>query len=89
MGYAFYEIYRNGEKIQAGYGVETECEEAGCDDQIDRGLAHLCGKTPGGDEHGCGGYYCGEHLYIGPSEDTGDLCERCLETRREQLVETA
>ncbi|RAJ70260.1 hypothetical protein K378_01425 [Streptomyces sp. Amel2xB2] len=71
MGYACYEIYRNGEKIEAGYGVATACEEDGCTEQIDRGLAHLCGKDPGGDEHGCGGYYCGQHLY-------GDnQCTRC------------
>lgn len=76
MGYALYEITRNGEKIEAGYAVETVCEEDGCEEQIDRGLAHLCGATPGGDEYGCGGYYCGQHLYggIGPAEG---LCGRC------------
>jgi hypothetical protein len=78
MGYAFYEITRNGETIQAGYGVEAECEEEGCTEQIDRGLGCLCGMTPGGDEHGCGGYYCGKHLFMGPNVDT-DLCARCTE----------
>lgn len=89
MGNAQYKIDRNGEEIEAGYGVETVCEEDGCTEQIDRGLGYLCGRTPGGDEYGCGGYYCGEHLYIGPSEETGDLCERCLNIQREQLAETA
>lgn len=63
MGYAHYEIIRNGEKIDAGYGVEAVCEQDGCDAKIDRGLAYLCGKHPGGDEHGCGGYFCEQHLY--------------------------
>lgn len=71
MGYAYYEITRNGEMIEAGYGVETVCEEPGCKKEIDRGLGYLCGKDPGGDEHGCGGYFCGQHLY-------GDnRCKRC------------
>ena len=71
MGYANYEITRNGETIQAGYNVEAVCEKTGCRATIDRGLAFLCGKTPGGDEHGCGGYFCDQHLY-------GDnQCEDC------------
>jgi len=73
MGYAYYEITHNGEKIEAGYSVEAVCEEDGCDEKIDRGLAYLCGKFPGGDEHGCGGYFCGQHLY-------GDnQCQACSE----------
>jgi hypothetical protein len=86
MGYAYYEITRNGETIQAGYSVETICEaEEGCDEKIDRGLAHLCGATPGGDEYGCGGYFCADHLYggIGPAEG---LCWQC--TRRHEEQET-
>ncbi|MFE7906473.1 hypothetical protein [Streptomyces albogriseolus] len=86
MGYAHYEITRNGETIQAGYTVPTICEEDGCNEQIDRGLAHLCGATPGGDEYGCGGYYCGQHLYggIGPAEG---LCKRDSERWAEQEEE--
>jgi hypothetical protein len=72
MGYAHYEITRpNGDRIEAGYSVETVCEEPGCKAKIDRGLAYLCGKDPRGDEHGCSGYFCEQHLY-------GDnQCARC------------
>jgi hypothetical protein len=77
MGYARYEIYRNGQKIEAGYNVRTVCEEKACGEKIDRGLAYLCGETPGGDEHGCGGYFCGNHLYMSLTEGVGDLCGRC------------
>ena len=77
MGYAQYTISRNGKEIEAGYAVATTCEQDGCAEQIDRGLAHLCGQTPGGDEHGCGGYFCGEHRFIGPNSETGDLCASC------------
>lgn len=80
MGNASYTIQRNGETIEAGYGVETICEEPGCDADIDRGLARLCGQTPGGDERGCGGYYCGSHLYMSLQEGLGDLCGRCIAT---------
>lgn len=74
MGYGCYEITRqDGQTIEAGYEVEATCERPDCDAKIDRGLAYLCGKTPGGDEHGCGGYFCGQHLY-------GDnQCEPCAE----------
>jgi len=74
MGYAHYEITRpDGITIEAGYGVEAVCEETGCKAKIDRGLGYLCGKDPGGDEHGCGGYFCEQHLY-------GDnQCKPCAE----------
>jgi hypothetical protein len=77
MGYAHYEITRNGEKIEAGYSVETVCEETGCKEKIDRGLAYLCGETPGGDEHGCGGYFCGQHLLGSPVPEASGLCQSC------------
>ncbi|MFE4420417.1 hypothetical protein [Streptomyces sp. NPDC056817] len=76
MGYARYEITRNGETIEAGYGVETVCEEKGCKEKIDRGLDYLCGQTPGGDEYGCGGYYCGKHLHFSAGGG-GSLCDGC------------
>ena len=88
MGYARYEIYRNGEKIEAGYDVTTTCEKTGCRASIDRGLAHLCGETPGGDEHGCGGYYCGQHLYMSGSDRVGDLCGECIATYKRETANT-
>ncbi|RPE44149.1 hypothetical protein EDD90_7379 [Streptomyces sp. Ag109_O5-1] len=77
MGYAHYTISRNGEEIEAGYAVETVCEKTGCKEQIDRGLAHLCGATPGGDEYGCGGYFCAEHLLGAPVPEASGQCEPC------------
>lgn len=71
MGYASYEISRNGATILAGYAIPTTCEEPGCNEAIDRGLAHLCGQEPGGDEHGCGGYFCDQHLTF------DQQCDRC------------
>ncbi len=80
MGYAQYDITRNGQTITAGYAVPTTCEEPNCTEAIDRGLAHLCGEQPGGDEHGCGGYYCGQHLYgFNPGK-----CKRCLDATTEE-----
>lgn len=78
MGYAYYEIIRNGEKIKAGYAVKATCEKtSGCKTTIDRGLGYLCGKTPGGDEHGCGGYFCGEHLtYSNQCEPCADAADK-------------
>lgn len=78
MGYAHYEIYRNGQKIEAGYAVEAECEQPDCTEQIDRGLDYLCGQMPGGHEFGCGGYFCGQHLYMAPDGERGYLCGSCM-----------
>lgn len=76
MGYACYEITRNGERIQAGYEVAATCEKKGCRAAIDRGLAYLCGQTPGGDEHGCGGYFCEKHLaYTNQCETCGTAAD--------------
>jgi hypothetical protein len=78
MGYAYYKVVRNGEEIEAGYSVEAECDKEGCNDPIDRGLAFLCGQTPGGDEYGCGFYFCAQHM-------NGDqLCEACSEKAAEE-----
>jgi hypothetical protein len=85
MGNARYEIYRNGQKIEAGYGVEAVCEEDGCNERIDRGLAYLCGNEPGGDEYGCGGYYCANHLFLGSGAPVSEgLCERCAKRWEEE-----
>lgn len=66
-----------------GYGVPAFCDHPGCDQEIDRGLAFVCGDEPYGGDHGCGLYFCGEHRR-GSKEIKGDeraygLCERCEE----------
>ncbi|MFF9559282.1 hypothetical protein ACF1DY_26125 [Streptomyces albus] len=93
MGYARYEIYRNGEKIEAGYDVEAMCDKPDCTTRIWRGLDALCGQTPGGDEHGCGDYFCDEHLYLAPEREHGWRCILCndkdsdpLETSPDAMV---
>lgn len=77
MGNAHYLINRNGEQIEAGYAVATTCEQPGCETSIDRGLDYLCGNTPGGDETGCGGYFCGEHLFGVYEDGVGQQCGAC------------
>jgi hypothetical protein len=74
MGYASY-ILPDGR--EAGYAVDATCDEAGCAAEIDRGLAYLCGNTPGGDEYGCGDYFCGAHLHFQWAEGVPSLCQRC------------
>jgi hypothetical protein len=76
MGNGLYEVYRNGEKIQAGYMVEAMCDKPDCTTLISRGLDALCGGTPGGDEYGCGGYFCDAHLYMSRQRD-GFCCFPC------------
>lgn len=76
-----------------GYGVPAECDQPDCNEQIDRGLAYVCGGEPHGGEHGCGLFFCEKHLsYEGVAalvegDDEGivmvqgtvlvQLCEKC------------
>ena len=78
MGYASYTLPDGRE---AGYAIETTCDEPGCDTRINRGLAYLCGHEPA-DGLGCGDYFCGEHLYLGAPWPGGQWCRACLETER-------
>jgi hypothetical protein len=87
MGYAYY-VLADGR--EAGYAVEDVCNQDGCEAKIDRGLAFLCGKTPGGDEYGCGGYFCGEDLTFDQCPscwETNPLCLECGEPMRGREVE--
>lgn len=59
-------------KRDIGYGVPAFCDHPGCTEEIDRGLAYVCGGEPYGGEAGCGLYFCGAHLLCHPQ-----LCERC------------
>lgn len=64
-----------------GYGVPAWCDHPGCYEEIDRGLAYVCGGDPYGGEHGCGLYFCYKHLYF--SEHLcSNLCERCFDKKR-------
>ncbi len=77
MGYAVYDTARG----PAGYGVEDTCHQDGCSAAIDRGLGYLCGSKPGhGDEHGCGWWFCADHLYsCRPGPGVTSLCGSCIE----------
>jgi len=80
MGYARYDTPLG----IAGYGVEDVCHEEGCSEEIDRGLAYLCGDEPGREsDHGCGRWFCSGHLYVPIALDlpraAGHLCGACLD----------
>ncbi len=55
-----------------GYGVPAICDLPGCGKQIDRGLAFVCGGEPYGGEHGCGLFFCEDHLRY-----PHNRCPRC------------
>lgn len=54
----------DGRGREIGYEIEATCDQDRCEARIDRGLAYVCGGDHGGAEHGCGGYFCAEHLYM-------------------------
>lgn len=60
-------------KRDIGYGVPAYCDEPGCSEKIDRGLSYVCGNEPYGGEHGCGLFFCWNHLYGHHA-----ICGRCL-----------
>ena len=68
-----------------GYGVPAFCDYPGCAAKIDRGLSFVCGGEPYGGEHGCGLYFCQEHLSWRSGQQ---LCERC-ENHYEPFEKTA
>ena len=75
MGWASCGQDRYGREM--GYAVLATCDEKGCTERIDRGLAYVCGGMHEGGDFGCGGYFCPEHLYI-PDRRDASLCKRCL-----------
>ena len=59
-----------------GYGVPSVCDHPDCDEEIDRGLAYVCGGEPYGGDHGCGLFFCEEHRAFASDRDAS-LCDRC------------
>lgn len=77
MSWSVGDSYRD--KRHIGYGVPCFCEHPGCQVVIDRGLSHVCGDMHDESEHGCGSYFCPEHMAVHEFEDghIGDACEAC------------
>jgi hypothetical protein len=75
--------YDSNWKRDIGYGVPAICDRPACGEAIDRGLSYVCGSEPYGGEHGCGLYFCGEHLT--GTRKAGDrfvwVCGRCDKNR--------
>lgn len=71
--------YDNNWKRDIGYGVPAICDFPGCNEKIDRGLSYVCGGEPYGGEHGCGLFFCSNHLYYRTWRDGGTTpcCPRC------------
>ena len=80
MGWAHGIDTRRAEGDQEiGYGVPAECDEPGCTVRIDRGLDYVCGSNPYGEPHGCGRFFCHDHLtWAEVDDDMPQLCPACL-----------
>lgn len=59
-----------------GYGVPSICDFPGCNEEIHRGLAYVCGSEPYGGSRGCGLFFCEQHREYHPRLEV-ELCERC------------
>ncbi len=63
-----------------GYAIDAVCDDLECKTEIHRGLAHVCGNDVLGGEHGCGGFFCFDHLdyvFDGNDEMSPQLCKAC------------
>ena len=91
MGWANCGTDGRGRRI--GYAVRAKCDHRGCKEKIDRGLAYVCGGMHGGDEHGCGGYFCGKHRKAIPTGSAGpkyvEVCFKCEQAWRKENPEAA
>lgn len=76
----------NDQGREVGYAVDAECDQDGCSAQIDRGLAYVCGGMHDGGDHGCGGYFCGDHQLIGPSGSHAFFCGQCIDRAEAEFV---
>lgn len=82
MGWAI--AYEPERDRDIGYGVPAECDHPDCKEQIDRGLSYVCGGRPYGEPHGCGLFFCYEHLLM---EDRSEMADGEIETETIQLCE--
>lgn len=70
-------------KRDIGYGVPAECDHPECAEKIDRGLSYVCGGEPYGGEHGCGLFFCSDHMSICLVDgDHVQLCECCASQQK-------
>jgi len=86
MGWAY--CGQDSEGRDIGYSIEAICDEPGCDEKIDRGLAYACGGMHGFAEYGCDRYFCYKHLFFHNGTKASQVCRECLElmeTKNEQL----
>ena len=58
-----------------GYSVPAFCDHPGCSEEINRGMAYVCGNDIYGGEYGCGMHFCRKHLY--GSRRCSQRCFRC------------
>lgn len=62
-------------KRDIGYDVPAICDHPGCNEEIDRGLAFVCGfEEPYGGDEGCGLFFCEKH-------GGGSLCKCCKKNK--------
>jgi hypothetical protein len=69
-----------------GYANEATCDQDGCEAQIDRGLAYVCGNMHGGGDLGCGKYFCAPHLICVETKygECDQLCQACYEIAKRE-----
>lgn len=68
-------------KRDVGYGVPAICDHPKCNEEIDRGLAYVCGGEPYGGDFGCGLHFCGSHLWHRHPRGEDRIyqnCHRCM-----------
>jgi hypothetical protein len=86
MGWAYgiHKSDRFGER-EVGYGVEAPCDYTGCMQVIDRGLDYRCGGADMSEPHGCGDFFCHDHLFA--TQRRPQRCPWCCHYSRRRVAE--
>ena len=75
--------YDENWKRDVGYGVPATCDHPDCNEEIDRGLAYVCGDEMYGGDRGCGLFFCPAHRSIEIDNDDEPIwpprCDRCID----------
>lgn len=62
-----------------GYAALATCDKEGCEEEINRDLAFVCGEMHGASDISCGRYFCYAHLCALVDYNAPQLCAKCAD----------
>lgn len=84
MGWGYCGTDDRGRDI--GYNIPATCDHEGCDEEIHRGIAYVCGNMHSNDEYSCGQYFCDKHqqnFVVNRFDEYLSVCDDCAKILKE------